>query len=159
LEKIIIAAISANNVIGIEGKLPWHSNEELNHFKKTTFGFPILMGRKTFDSINKSLAGRVNIVISKTMSANIDSDNILVFNSLEKAFIFCEEFLKAEKLYIIGGGSIFEQTIKDADKMLLSWMKKDYEGDVFFPDFLMEDWNVESIKDYNDFELRTYERK
>lgn len=159
MEKIIIAAVTDNNVIGIEGKIPWHSTEELKHFKKTTFGFPILMGRKTFESINKSLEGRVNIVISKTKSENYDRDDILVFNSLEKAYIFCEENLKADKIYIIGGANIFEQTINVVDKMLISRMKRNYEGDVFFPDFPVEDWNIESTKNYNDFELITYKRK
>ncbi len=159
MEKIIVAALAANNIIGNKEKIPWHSAEDLKYFKKTTYGYPVIMGRKTFESIGKPLEGRQNIVISKTKTSFNGSDNILVFNSLEKAYIFCQENLKTDIVFIIGGGSIFKQTIKDADKMFISRMKNSYEGDVYFPSFSEMDWLILEIKNYNDFNLITYIRK
>lgn len=159
MEKIIIAALAPDNTIGFEGKIPWHSAEELRYFRKTTYGYPVIMGRKTFESIGKPLEGRQNIVISKRGVQNYASDDIMVFNSLEKAYIFCRENLKADRVFIIGGGSIFSQAIKDADIMLISRIKNSLIGDVFFPQISENDWNIQTIKNYNDFNLITYIRK
>jgi len=158
LEKIIIAALAANNTIGFEGKIPWHSAEELRYFRNTTYGYPVIMGRKTFESIGKPLDGRQNIVISKREVQNSASDDIMVFNSLEKAYMFCRENLKADRVFIIGGGNIFNQAIKDADLMFISRIKNSFTGDVFFPQISENDWNIQTIKNYNDFDLITYIR-
>ncbi len=158
MEKIIIAAIAKNGTIGINGKIPWHSAEELKHFKRTTFGFPVLMGRKTFESIRKPLEGRLNIVISKTLT-DCNQEDFVIFDSLEKAYIYCESEIDARKIFIIGGGSIFGQAIKEADMMIISKMKIDCEGNVFFPQISPEEWAIDSSKEYDEFELIKYKRK
>ncbi len=132
----IIAALSNNGAIGANGKMPWHNKEEIQHFKQLTTGKIIIMGRKTFESIGKPLVDRRNIVISKTLK-NINGAE--VYSSIEEALSKIET--KSE-VFIIGGGEIFEQTINLADKMCLSYIDKNYGGDVFFPRFNKKQWKT-----------------
>ncbi len=153
MEKIIIAAVSKNNVIGKNGKLPWTSKEEMSFFKKTTTGYPVIMGRKTYETLGKPLENRENIVISK--NKNLSNTDLKVFNSLLNAIEYCSE-KKYEKVFIIGGGKIFEQAIKIADKILISEMKRTYNGNVFFPEISSEKWDKKLIGEYRDFNLFEY---
>ncbi len=150
---IIIAAVSKNGVIGNKGKLPWNSKEEMAFFKKTTTGYPVIMGRKTYESLGKPLENRENIIISK--SINLNCNNLKSFDSLRKGIEYCRR-KKYEKVFIIGGGEIFEQAIEFAGKILISEMKKPYEGDVFFPEIPSGKWNKKLIAGYEDFNLFEY---
>ena len=88
---ILIAAVAKNNVIGRStGEMPWHSKEDFQHFKQTTFGFPIIMGRKSFESLGKPLKGRLNIVLTKNSKLKEKFEEIMIFNSLEQAYEYCE---------------------------------------------------------------------
>ncbi|MCB9260079.1 MAG: dihydrofolate reductase [Ignavibacteriales bacterium] len=154
LERIIIAAIAQNGVIGNKNKIPWHSREELKHFKKTTGNYPIIFGRKTFQSIGKSLPNRLNIVIS----SNLKSKNILTFNFLSKAYKFLQDE-KYNKVFICGGERIYRSAIKYSEKMIISHMNFEAKGDRKFPKINFNLWNIVDQKVCKDFVVKYYERK
>ena len=155
MEKIIIAALSSNNVIGKEGKIPWHSKEEFKHFKRTTLGFPMIMGRKTFESIGKPLLGRLSLVITRSKNFNSNHESVKIFNSLSKAYRFCEKS-GYEKVFIIGGGEIYRKAIRDANSLIITEFPFEVEGDTFFPEIDKEEWKLESKKTFNEFSVLTY---
>ena len=154
----IIAAHDPNLVIGNKGSLPWHFSEDLKHFKKTTTGFPILMGRGVFEELgSKPLPNRQNIVLSTTRNY----DNVACYSSLEQAI----EAIKLEepsKLFIIGGGVVYRQAMELADEMMITLVHKDYEGDTYFPEYrpdIGRIWEQTSRVDSNeDFSFIHYSR-
>ena len=137
MEIIIIAAIANNNIIGKDGTIPWHSKEDFKHFKETTLGFPIIMGRKTFQSIGKPLVKRKNIIITRDKNYIYNHEDVFVFNDLINSIEFCrgENY---EKVFIIGGAEIYIQALKFADRLIISHMKLETEGDTFFPEISTE---------------------
>lgn len=154
---IIISAVAKNNVIGkSNGEIPWHINEEFQHFKKTTLGFPIIMGRKTFESLKQPLKGRLNIVITSNKNYNIENE-IKIFNSINDALEFCKT-LNTEKLFIIGGAEVYKQALNFADEMIISYMNFNADGDIFFPDFRIEDWQIISEEEKEQFKIVHYKR-
>ncbi len=157
MKKIIIAAKSQNNVIGNKGKLPWHSKEELEHFKRITLGFPVVMGRKTWETIGKPLSGRLNIVITRNEDFSTTFNEVQIFYSLEEAFIFLNKSIY-KKAYIIGGGEIFKNVINEADEMIISEMNFIAEGNVYFPEISKEKWALESNEKRADFIVHHYIR-
>jgi dihydrofolate reductase len=126
---IAIVAMSANRVIGREGKLPWHYPEDLKFFKRTTLGHPILMGRATFDSIGRPLPGRQNIVLSRTMAPR---EGVTVIREVSELSQVCGE---AETVFVIGGARVYEELLPQCDGLYLTYITKDYEGDVLLPPF------------------------
>ncbi len=157
--KIIIAAVSKNNVIGrSSGEMPWYSKEEFQHFKKTTLGFPVIMGRKTFESLGKPLEERLNIVLTKSSNMKEKFDEIVVFNALKDVYKFCES-QNYKKVFVIGGGQIFAKAIDETDEMIISHMNFNAEGDVFFPKIDLKKWNITSHRKRKGFEIVTYMRK
>jgi dihydrofolate reductase len=159
LRKIIISAVAKNGVIGrSNGEMPWHSKEEFQHFKSTTFGFPIIMGRKTFEALGKPLKGRVNIILTKSKDLNYSFDEVKIFHSLDEAYSFCDK-QKTEKAFVIGGAEIYKLAMNTVDEMLISMMDFEAEGDVFFPEIDNSKWKVESTDKRNGFEIFRYVRK
>ncbi|MCL5029266.1 MAG: dihydrofolate reductase [Bacteroidetes bacterium] len=159
MKKIIISAIAKNGVIGrSNGEMPWHSKEEFQHFKSTTFGFPVIMGRVTFETLGKPLKGRLNVIITSNNNLKYDFNDVKIFNSLEQAFEFCES-QKFEKVFIIGGGKIYKQAMKYVDEMIISIMNFEAEGDVFFPEINPRNWKIISSEKRNEFEILTYVRR
>ncbi len=128
-EYIIIVAISQNGVIGRDGRLPWHLPSDLKHFKKTTMSYPIIMGRKTFDSIGKPLPGRDNIVLSRNSSLSLPG--CAVVHSIEKALDLCKEY---SKVFIIGGADIFNDCLPITDTIIVTALEREVDGDVYFPE-------------------------
>lgn len=157
MEKIIIAAVSENFVIGNNGKIPWHSPEELNHFKDTTTGFPVIMGRKTWETLKKPLANRLNIVVTRNPVFSFSHPNVVICSTISDAFKFCEN-RGDEKIFIIGGEEIFKQTIPFADKMIISRMKFEAEGENYFPPYNQSEWKLESVIEKQEFIIHTYIR-
>lgn len=156
---IIIVAIAENNVIGrANGEMPWHISEDFQHFKKTTMGFPIVMGRKSFESLGKPLKGRENIVVTRNKNLNYDYEGIRIFHSLDDALKYCKS-LNTEKTFITGGGEIYRQSIDIADEMIISYMKFDAEGEVEFPHFKKGEWNIVDRDKREQFEIVYYMRK
>ena len=156
MEVILIAAMDPNGVIGYQNQIPWHVPEEMRFFKETTMGHAILMGRKTYESIGTILPGRTNIVLSGNPDYSLP--DCQVFNTLPKAIASCTG---QEKVFIIGGRTIYEQGFKYGHTILLSVMKNTYPGDTYFPDIPKEQYQLVSVEEMGDppsFFLHTYRR-
>ena len=133
----LIAAKSENGVIGKDGDMPWHLSEDLKFFKRTTLGKPVVMGRKTYESIGKPLPGRPNLVV--TRNADWRADGVQVFGSLEAALNIAKK-LEPEEIIIGGGAQIYELALPYTDRMYLTQIHQSFEGDTFFPNFDTNDW-------------------
>ena len=131
----LIVACSRNKVIGIENKLPWHLPSDLKRFKEFTTGNTIIMGRKTYDSIGKALPNRKNIVISR--NPNLKLNDAEVVTSIEDALKFSEN-----KVFIIGGEQIYLYAMPFANKILMTLIHDDIEGDAFFPAIDEVEWVI-----------------
>jgi len=141
-EYIIIVAIAQNGVIGRNGQLPWHLPSDLKHFKKTTMNYPLIMGRKTFDSIGKPLPGRDNIVLTRDTSLTLPGCTVV--HSIEEALEHCQD---QEKVFIIGGADIFEICYPITDTIIVTALEREVPGDVYFPDIDPEKFKqTESIQ-------------
>jgi dihydrofolate reductase len=135
-EIVLIAAIAKQNrVIGKDGKLPWYIPEDLKRFKRLTMGFPVIMGRKTFDSIiarnKRPLPGRPNLVLTKTREYP-EFPEVSTFSSLNDAVQAAEG---AETVFIIGGASLYQEAFESADRLELTLVNGEYEGDAWFPEY------------------------
>ncbi|MDO8576878.1 MAG: dihydrofolate reductase [Candidatus Daviesbacteria bacterium] len=130
---IIVAVAGEKRVIGKAGGMSWHIPEELKRFREITMGHPIIMGRKTYESIGKVLPGRVNIVITRDLS--YQPEGTIVVHSLEEALQLAEGQPGSEEVFVIGGGEIYKQALPITDKLYLTVIDKEIEGDVFFPDY------------------------
>jgi dihydrofolate reductase len=126
----VIAALARNRVIGIENRLPWRLPEDLAHFKALTFNHPILMGRKTFESLGRPLPGRTNIVI--TRNPVYCKDGCLVAASIPAALALCQD---VDEVFFIGGADLYAQAIPLADRLYLTEVDIEAEGDAWFPDY------------------------
>ena len=138
----LICAISKNNVIGNENKLPWNISEDLKRFKELTSNNWIVMGRKTFDSIGRPLPNRKNIVLSKNKNLKIDS--VEVFSSPNDVIDFYKNNSDQKDLYIIGGTYIYELFFQYCEYLFITYIDKEYEGDAFFPKIDWEKWELMS---------------
>jgi dihydrofolate reductase len=131
----ILAAMSKNRVIGAKGRLPWHISEDLKRFKKLTTGHTIVMGRKTYDSIRTPLPNRRNIVVSRNRDLKIPGVEIV--HTWEEALQLC----KGEtEVFAVGGAEVYRLALSSANRLYLTLVDRDYEGDTLFPDF---DWRKE----------------
>ena len=128
----IVVAMDEKRGIGKNNNLMWHISEDLKHFREITSGHPIIMGRKTFDSIGKILPNRTNIIISHDINYKVE--NAKVVNSLELAIKIAEKYEK-EEIFIIGGGQIFKEALPLAQRLYVTLVRGDYGADVFFPDY------------------------
>lgn len=159
MRKIIISAVAKNNVIGkSNGELPWHISEEFKHFKETTLGSPIIMGRKSFDALGKPLPKRENIIISKNKELSYPFADIKIFNNLKDAFRHCKN-KNYEKVFVIGGGQIYSQAIDLVDEMIISKLNFDAEGEVYFPKYDENNWEIVKRDKKEQFEIFWYKRK
>jgi dihydrofolate reductase len=140
----MIAAMAHGRVIGADNDMPWHLPADLKHFKSVTMGKPVIMGRRTYESIGKALPGRPNIVIS-TQSDYILND-ALVVNTIDAAMAAAEQY---DEVMIIGGGSVYEALLPKADRLYLTFIDLNVEGDTHFPDYqAAASWN-ESEKEHH----------
>ena len=150
----IITCTSKNSVIGINGKLPWYYPKDLIFFKNVTSGYPVIMGRKTFESLGKALPGRLNIVIS---SSEISDSNVTRATSLENALEICY-FNKANRVFLIGGESVYRAGLKYADEILLTRILKNVKGDRKFPriprNFKIDSYDFDKTEAFNAVFLR-----
>lgn len=133
----IIAAIAKNRVIGKDNKMPWHLPADLQFFKKTTMGCPIIMGRKTYDSIGRALPGRLNIILSRDKALQIDGCTVV--NSLDEAMLAAKHE-NADEVFITGGAHLYNKFIDDVDRLYLTLIDEEFEGDTFFPDYTQYNW-------------------
>lgn len=158
-----IAAMSKNRVIGRDNALPWHIPEDFKYFKRTTFGKPVIMGRKTYESLGQPLPGRINIVISRNPDT-IEGD-VFAVDTLEKAIERATAIATAEsveEIFIIGGGQIYEAALPQTDRLYLTVIDETFEGDAHFPEFNQSDWTETSSKHFDDpvpYDIKVFDRK
>ena len=139
MQKNIIVAIADNNAIGKDNELLWHISEDLRFFRRTTLGWPVIMGRKTFESIGRALPGRVNVVISRGFTTGEDVE---VVGSLEEAFATAES-TNLEKCFVMGGGQIYAQALELDDRLVVTHVHTVIEdADTFFPPIDPQVWTV-----------------
>ncbi|MBX4335027.1 dihydrofolate reductase [Bartonella raoultii] len=163
----LIAAVAQNGVIGHEGAMPWHLSTDLQRFKALTFGSPIIMGRKTWDSIGRPLPGRTNIVI--TRNDTFTAEGAVIAHSLSQACAIAKKVASqngADAIFIIGGGEIFQQGFHLADKIFLTEVLASIQGDSFFPVIDKDKWTLvqtqdipQGDKDSHSTRFVVYERK
>jgi dihydrofolate reductase len=144
---VVIAAVAEDGTIGNAGKIPWHISEDLKRFKRLTMGHPVIMGRKTFESIGKPLPGRRNIILTRTPGPDH-------FPTLDAALRSCGE----ETVFIIGGAQVYQAALPVADKLLLTHVKHPGGGETKFPDYDRGEWREISREDAMECSFVTYER-
>lgn len=159
----LLLAASENNVIGKDNALPWHLPDDLKYFKNLTWGLPILMGRKTFESIGKPLPGRKSIVI--TRDKEWGHDGVAVVHSIEEGIGKAEGF-GALEIFVIGGAQIFNTALPTANRIYLTRIHHRFDGDVFFPEISEDEWALTSSrfcaadeKNVYDHTFQVWERK
>ena len=161
-----VVALSNNNVIGVDNDLPWNLKTDLSHFKKYTTNKIIVMGRKTYESIGRPLPNRVNYIVSNTIK---DLDGASIFKSteeaLESAKEVCDKDDNYDEIVIIGGGYLFRDTLSISNKLVLTNVDCDIEGDVFYPKINLNEWKEIKSEEFKkdlendyDFVVRTYEK-
>lgn len=145
----LIVAMSKNGVIGCENKLPWHLPEDLKHFKKVTMGKPVIMGRKTFESIGRILPGRKNIIISRQRDLKIEG--VEVASSLGDAIKLC---VGVEEAFVIGGAQIYLEALPRVTRLYITEIDKEFLGDAKFPEIdLNGDFRILSREEYRGAEF------
>ena len=157
----IVVAMGEKNEIGSDNQLLWHLPKDLKHFKELTSGHPIIMGRKTYESIGKALPNRTNIVISR--KKHWFEEGILIVGSIKEAIKFGQKI--DEDIFILGGGNIYEQTMDIADKLEVTEIKTNIEADTFFPKIDPKIWtktdeicHEKDEKNNFDFCFQTFQR-
>ena len=157
----IVVAMGEKNEIGFENQLLWHLPKDLKHFKEITSGHPVIMGRKTYESIGKPLPNRTNIVVSR--KTDWFEEGILIVGSIKEAVKFAKKI--DEEVFIIGVGKIYEQTMDIVDKLEVTLVKADLQADTFFPKIDPKIWkktdeicHEKDEKNQHDFCFQTFER-
>ncbi len=132
----LIAAMASNRVIGNNNVMPWHLSADLKKFKQITMGSPILMGRKTFESLGRPLPGRTNVILSR--NPEYQQEGCLVLNDIETAIKKGCEI--AGEIFVIGGADLYEAILPIADALYLTIINREFQGDTFFPDIDLNEW-------------------
>lgn len=155
----IIVATAKNRVIGVNNTLPWHLPEDLKRFRALTTGHHIIMGRKTYDSLGRLLPGRTTVIVTRNQAYKVEG--AIVVHSLEDAIAACGD---DQEVFLIGGAELYQDGLKLANKLYLTEIDAEYEGDAFFPEFDLSEWNVGDAEAYTSanglsFRYLTYQRK
>jgi dihydrofolate reductase len=156
MEKVIIAAVAENGVIGKDGELPWHIPEDMEHFKELTMGNPVMMGRTTFESLPghaRPLPDRTNIVLTRS---GVEED-IHEAGSMDEAYRIAEKH--GDKVFIAGGASIYKQALPEADRIELTRIHQEHEGDTRFPEVDWSNWKEVERDERDELTFLTYRRK
>ncbi len=143
--KSIIVAKAANNVIGNNNDLIWHMPHDMKHFRSTTMGHYIIMGRKTFEATKKPLPGRTSIVV--TRNKDYKAEGCIIVNNIQDAFDLGKEN-QQEEVFILGGGEIYKMSMDMADKIYLTEIKETFEGDTYFPEIDYGKWKETKREQY-----------
>jgi len=149
----LVVAAARNNVIGKDNQLLWRLPNDTRYFKNVTWGFPVVMGRKTFESLGKPLAGRTNIVLTRNISWK--ADNVTVVKNLDDA-IFVARQMDVKELMVIGGGEIYKMAMPKAGRIHLTRVEADVEGDASFPEIDPLLWKIVSRTDHAADEKHAY---
>jgi dihydrofolate reductase len=149
----LVVAAAKNNTIGKDNQMPWHLPNDMKHFKNITWGMPVVMGRKTFESLGKPLAGRKNIVI--TRQPRWKAEGTIAVKSLDDALFVAKE-TDAKEVMVIGGGEIYRMAFEKAKRIYLTRVEAEPEGDTFFPELDPKVWHLVSQKDHDADEKNKY---
>ena len=156
MELSIIAAVSNNNVLGNQGRIPWHIPEDLKRFKRLTEGCPVIMGKNTFVSIvgrnHGPLPKRKNIVLSRS---SLNYAGVYVAHSVREAIILCDN----RDSYVIGGEQVYEEFLKLTSRIELTRVHRSVDGDVFFPEIDWTKWKETFLEGHGEYSFHTYERR
>jgi len=159
----LIVAVAENNVIGKDNGMLWHLPSDLKYFKAVTMGHHVLMGRKTHQAMGGNLPGRTNVIITRRL--NYNGDGALIVHSLEKALNLAKQNGETEAM-VLGGGSIYEQALPSANRVYLTRVHHNFEGDTYFPELSMAEWKETKKEFHNsdemnkiDYTFFEYERK
>jgi len=155
----LIVATAKNRVIGVNNTLPWHLPEDLKRFRALTTGHHIIMGRKTYDSLGRLLPGRTTVIVTRNQAYKVEG--AIVVHSLEDAIAACGG---DQEVFLIGGAELYQDGLKLANKLYVTEIDAEYEGDAFFPEFDLSEWNVGDAEAYISvnglsFRYLTYQRK
>lgn len=160
---IIIAAMGKNREIGFQGKLPWDLPAELDHFRETTRGCPVIMGRRTHDAIGRALPGRKNIIV--TRDAGYRADGCVTAGTIEGALALAREGDERRDVFVIGGTEIFRLAMPYTDRMILTFVDANPPADTYFPEFDASAWremksefHAKDAENAYDFTIKTYEK-
>ena len=159
----IIVAIANKNVIGKDNKLIWHLPEDLKRFKRLTTNHTIIMGRKTFESLGRVLPNRKHVILCNDMEMKIDNENVEILNDIS----MLDKYIKSEEEhFIIGGATIYKLLMPYANKLYVTLIHEEFEGDVYFPEIEEKEWKVidrenglRNEENPFDYEYITFERK
>lgn len=149
----LVVAAATNNGIGKDGTMPWHLPNDMKHFKNVTWGMPVIMGRKTFESLGKPLAGRKNIVVSR--QAGWSAEGTVVVKNIDDALFLAKE-TDAKEAMVIGGGEIYRVLFEKAKRIYLTRVEAEPEADTFFPSVDPKAWRLLSQKDHEADEKNAY---
>jgi dihydrofolate reductase len=148
-----IVATSENNVIGKDNKLPWCLPTDMRYFKNVTWGMPVIMGRKSFESLGKALKGRTNIVVTRNKDWHAEGTQVV--QSIDQAITLAAQ-TDAKEIFIIGGAEIFRSALPSADRIYLTLVRGNFDGDAFFPDMEAGRWKMVSNRDCEADEKNAY---
>ena len=154
MKKIIIVALTKSGKMGYQGKMPWKIPQELRLFKKITTGQTVVMGRKTYETIGFVLPQRNNLVVT---SSQLDTNDVIATASFGEAVEVAEQIGK--DIFFIGGRQIYQQALAVSDEIYISWIKKDYPADLYFPQINWNNWQKYCERDFLDFVHSRYRRK
>ncbi len=141
----LIVAMASNRAIGLNNEMPWHLSADLKKFKQITMGAPILMGRKTYESIGRPLPGRANIIISRNVAYK--QAGCVVYNTIEAAIDACQHY---DEIFVIGGATFYEAMLPVADRLYLTEINKAFDADTFFPIINKDEWREVAREDITD---------
>ena len=153
---VLVAAVASNGVIGADGDIPWRIPEEFAHFKRLTLGHTLLMGRATYDSIGRPLPGRTTIVV--TRRPDWSAPGVMVAHSFEEALKLAEDVSPGQDVYVAGGGEIYRLALPLADRLELTEIDADLDGDTRFPAYDPADWAETSRSEHPGYSWVTYTR-
>lgn len=152
----LIVAASSNNAIGRNNQLLWHLPADLKFFKNTTWALPVIMGRRTFESVGgKPLQGRTNIIVTRQPDQQSEYDNVWFASSLEDAIEQAKK-LETTEIFIAGGAQIYQQAMPIANRIYMTRVHANFEADVFFPEFNVEEWKLVRSNDFEADEKHAY---
>ncbi len=154
MRTVIVAAVGRNGVIGVGGHLPWRIPEDLSRFKQLTMGHPVVMGRGTFESIGRPLAGRTNIVLTRRPDQTYDG--VTIAGSFEDAMAIASS--RGEDVFVIGGAEVYRTALRTADRIELTEVDAEPEGDTWFPTVDWSQWQETSRRSHQGFAFVTYDR-
>lgn len=159
---IAIAAIDENRAIAKDGNIPWDISEDVEHYLNTVEGHPVVMSRPTSEYATKgegidAVTDELNVIITRNEELTSNKENIVIVHTVDDALELARQ--QSKDVYVLGGSEIYEQMLPYTDKLVISHIEGDYDGDTFFPEWNSDDWEVTKTETFDEFEVKYYTRK